>query len=403
MKRIFSILFALALVLGFSLMVTTPVGAATPVYVNDTTGNDLWDGTSPTWVSGTIGPTKTIQAGLNVVDAGGTVNVATGTYGITSHIAITKSVTIVGDPASKPVVQALNSFDTSYGGTSNYFFRADPAVTATINIRNFVLDGNGYNVYGGMRFYPTHSGTIENCVFQHLRELTFVNYTGFGIVDYGSFTIQNNVFTDIGRVGIWVGGPGNIVANNVYTGKGAGDWLDYGIEVGMGGVATITGNTITNCLGVASSDGSTSAAILVTTYYGSGTTATITGNTLTGNTGGIAVGYDSSDTSTVVAHNNNIYGNTDFGIDTTSTTVTVDATNNWWGDASGPGGVGPGSGDGVSDYVNYDPWLDDPYGTVGWETYPISKVRVLLPWIALFAAMLGGASFLMLKRRQAQS
>ncbi len=30
---------------------------------------------------------------------------------------------------------------------------------------------------------------------------------------------------------------------------------------------------------------------------------------------------------------------------------------NWWGDASGPGGVGPGSGDGVSAAVNYSPWL----------------------------------------------
>ena len=35
----------------------------------------------------------------------------------------------------------------------------------------------------------------------------------------------------------------------------------------------------------------------------------------------------------------------------------VDAKNNWWGDASGPSGVGPGSGDSVSQYVAYEPWL----------------------------------------------
>lgn len=41
--------------------------------------------------------------------------------------------------------------------------------------------------------------------------------------------------------------------------------------------------------------------------------------------------------------------------------------------------------------------------TVGWETYPISKVRVLLPWIALLAAIIVGASLLVLRRRRAQS
>ena len=39
-------------------------------------------------------------------------------------------------------------------------------------------------------------------------------------------------------------------------------------------------------------------------------------------------------------------------------------------------------------------------GPVGWETYPISKVRVLLPWIALLAAIMAGASLLVLRRRR---
>jgi hypothetical protein len=42
-------------------------------------------------------------------------------------------------------------------------------------------------------------------------------------------------------------------------------------------------------------------------------------------------------------------------------------------------------------------------GAVGWETYPISKVRVLLPWIALLAAIMAGASLLVVRRRRAQS
>jgi len=42
-------------------------------------------------------------------------------------------------------------------------------------------------------------------------------------------------------------------------------------------------------------------------------------------------------------------------------------------------------------------------GAVGWETYPINKVRVFLPWIALFAAIAAGVSLLVLRRRRAQS
>ena len=41
--------------------------------------------------------------------------------------------------------------------------------------------------------------------------------------------------------------------------------------------------------------------------------------------------------------------------------------------------------------------------SVGWETYPIDRVRVLLPWIALLAAIMVGASLLVLRHRRAQN
>ena len=44
-----------------------------------------------------------------------------------------------------------------------------------------------------------------------------------------------------------------------------------------------------------------------------------------------------------------------------------------------------------------------PGGAVGWGTYPVSTVRVLLPWIALLAAITAGASILVVRRRRAQS
>jgi hypothetical protein len=42
-------------------------------------------------------------------------------------------------------------------------------------------------------------------------------------------------------------------------------------------------------------------------------------------------------------------------------------------------------------------------GAVGWGTYPVNKVRVFLPWIALLAAIMAGASLLVLRRRRAQT
>jgi hypothetical protein len=41
----------------------------------------------------------------------------------------------------------------------------------------------------------------------------------------------------------------------------------------------------------------------------------------------------------------------------------VNAEHNWWGHPSGPGGVGPGTGDEVSADVSYTPWLTSPVGT----------------------------------------
>jgi hypothetical protein len=61
---------------------------------------------------------------------------------------------------------------------------------------------------------------------------------------------------------------------------------------------------------------------------------------------------------------NNIFDNTNYGVQTGIPTKSfqnniVNAEANYWGAADGPGPVGPGSGDDVSDNVDYEPWFTD--------------------------------------------
>lgn len=63
------------------------------------------------------------------------------------------------------------------------------------------------------------------------------------------------------------------------------------------------------------------------------------------------------------AHFNKIIDNTLFGAYNYGD-GTLDATQNWWGDASGPSGYGPGAGDAIGNNVNYVPWLEGVTATV---------------------------------------
>lgn len=87
----------------------------------------------------------------------------------------------------------------------------------------------------------------------------------------------------------------------------------------------------------------------------------------------------------------------------------------WWRvDASSPtygGGNSLYSDDGGTNWIvltsdsMFEEWGNPAGagGAVGWETYPVNKVRVLLPWILLGISIIVGASLLMLRRRRAQT
>ena len=119
------------------------------------------------------------------------------------------------------------------------------------------------------------------------------------------------------------------------------------------------------------------------------TYAVISNNTISEN-GGDGVDLDEDmdqDYQLVVSPCNNIFGNSDYGIDNDSGEM-VDATYNWWGHKSGPGGVGPGSGDEVSGDVDYDPWQSSPCEVVGRiaAVPPPIAAPIIIPGIPPIAA-----------------
>ena len=94
-------------------------------------------------------------------------------------------------------------------------------------------------------------------------------------------------------------------------------------------------------------------------------------NTISNNVTGIY----SSRLSNPLVNNNNILNNSDFGFKNADASIMINATNNWWGDISGPYDPTDGNpdynpdglGNNVSDYVDYRPWSAEPFVGVAEE------------------------------------
>jgi len=346
---------SLALVLCLGLMPGLSAGIARAGVIDTVWVDDDWTDAGNcgghTWG---VDAWNTIQGGIGLAHSRDTVQVGPGTYAEIGQIAITQDLTIVGDAVSPPLIKP--NADTGSSGDARGWWFVSSGVA--FNLSHVILDGVGRQVYQAIR--SRGSGTIEDCT---LRNIAYPSYQGMGIVIFGNpVTVKKCVFRDIGRIGVIAYGAGvlgALITENDYDGKANGDHLDYAFEVGAGAKATITNNIILDCAGVASSGGSTSAGILVTTYYGAGTQAVVEGNDIIFCDTGLAVGYDSSDTSQVTAR----YNNFDCAWGIASTGSQVDGTLNWWGSANGPAhasnkfNVGT-QGDAVSNNVGFVPWLN---------------------------------------------
>ncbi len=125
---------------------------------------------------------------------------------------------------------------------------------------------------------------------------------------------------------------------------GAGGLYIYGAEEGSYGA--VTDSTL--------SSNSSGYGIFVNGSI----TLNIQGSNISGWGTGVFIGKGAAPQSIKVIHSN-FFGNA-VGLENEGSGQ-VNATLDWWGDVSGPGGIGYGSGDAVYGNVSYEPWLNAPY------------------------------------------
>ena len=290
-----------------------------------------------------------IQAAIDAANPGEILEVQVLAHS-EGQVVVSKNLTLQGATGAEVISMAE---DTGASGDDRAWFLVDTGVDLTV--RDLTFDGNGFLVYQAFRHKGT--GSFDRCHFRDIQyNPTGPNFAGVGVVAFGGrVDVRDSTFEQMGRTGVLAFGSGvngSVIEGNSYTGKGAGDWLDYGFEVSAGADVSLSDNTVTACEGVVPADGSESAGVLVTTFFGAGTAAAITGNTLIRNLSGVVIG-SGADTSVVNLAFNRIVDNT-FGLSSTSSTVT--AENNWWGCNAGPGATGCDTAFG-SGSPDFDPWL----------------------------------------------
>ena len=189
--------------------------------------------------------------------------------------------------------------------------------------------------------------------------------------------IGNLVYDVPNNDGIKLGDSGDSSTGGEVSGNTVSNCGEDGITI-YASAATVTGNEVYGCdsengaMYLSGSDGTVvtgnvihdndAIGLLIKASDG----VTVTGNQIYNNedtndtkyafTAGVA---SLADATGVVVNYNSIYDNAEYGLINENISYTLDATNNWWGDATGPfhptlnaGGLG----NEVSDYVDFDPY-----------------------------------------------
>jgi len=386
-ERSVAILVALALVLSFSLITAVPrAAAANTCWYVDASAEAGGDGTTSA-ITGINCAFQTISAAITAATAGNIINVAAGTYN--ENISFNKSVDLLGPNVD---ISAVTGTRNPEAVIVNQVNLADGISNASINGFEFTGQTGSQVLY----FTMDSSDFTVKCN-------RFINNTSTAINTYASSThsnllIDNNLVDGItshppNGTGMWIGGikGTSLISNNkIMNTSYAGILLDNAISVTVSdniiqnipqqgiqvanasGDVYITNNVITNANTTHDSD---KGGIRL---YGSTFTGPvlITGNTITGSFNGVAIKDGENITDKDIHVNfNNLSGNSNYGI-YHGGAGSLDAENNWWGDASGPthpSSNPSGTGNAVSNNVAYYPWYINEGKTTLYNAITITK------------------------------
>ena len=354
MKKIFSILFALVLVVSLGLVMAAPV---------------LADGT----IIHVPGDYPTIQAAINASSDGDTIMVAAGLY--KENVVINKSLTLKGAQAGvdartrsgaetiiEPeegvgikvlsaagrgvVIDGLTVQNAGHGITA-----PEPVMAADITVKNV----RALNlVKFAITMALTMEATVEYCYVEGAQYGINAGYLDPFAPTVATFRNNEIVNAEFGITG-YLGDSlieGNLVRDFVTGGTGiSGQFLNTEIKNN-----TVTGYVEGAGMSFEEHD-----------YRVLSENVRVEGNTFTGNSLGIYV-FDTQTTLTgIIINFNNIADNSWRGV-WNDGGETLDATRNWWGANDGPSHAGPGRGDVVSANVDFEPWLGAALVTVKTET-----------------------------------
>jgi len=344
-------------------------------------------------------PYQKIQDAIDAAEGRDTIRVFEGTYN--ENVEVNKAVSLIGNGSQDTTIDG--------GGSGNVV-----RITADrVNMSGFMITGSGSSgnpdYDSGIRIESDSNYIFENNIsnnnndgifldtdseYNTLSENTVIMNAEYGIrlreADYNTI-IQNIVQGN--EDGIYLDQADlNTIADNIVKLNGIGIELgwsddntiegntisentDDGIHLFLSRDNTLTQNTVksnTNGIYLLRSDGSSVDNCTITENEDTGifinrsSSNQISYNTVMENRIGLYNFDDSKDNN---AYNNNIFNNTEYGIEASGDSV-INATSNWWGDASGPHHLennSKGKGDNVTDYVEFEPWLTSPYrGSQTW-------------------------------------